>query len=119
MNEPHPLADGAEVYSNATCLGIVPSVGSVSTETLPIWDSYSIWTICAWQLFEKKVERRNRKYPRHIKLGIALSRRQILTKGSLRYRLPVSRDSALAIAGEITGTGGSPQPEGFSVLGTM
>ncbi len=44
---------------------------------------------------------------------------QISVRGSLRYRLPVSRDSALTMAGEITGMGGSPQPEGFSLLGTM
>ncbi len=50
--------------------------------------------------------------------GRALST-QVSVRGSLRYRLPVSRDSALTMAGEITGTGGSPHPEGFSLLGTM
>jgi hypothetical protein len=33
-------------------------------------------------------------------------------------RLPVSLAKALTTGGEITGTGGSPQPEGLSVLGT-
>jgi hypothetical protein len=33
--------------------------------------------------------------------------------------LPVNFESALTTAGEITGTGGSPQPVGASVLGTM
>jgi hypothetical protein len=42
-----------------------------------------------------------------------------VSKGKVRYRLSVSRDSALATAGEITGTGGSPHPDGFSVLETM
>src|SRR2546427_2913577 len=39
--------------------------------------------------------------------------------GKVRYRLPVNRDRALTTAGEITGTGGSPHPDGFSVLGTI
>lgn len=39
--------------------------------------------------------------------------------GRLRYRFPVSLAKALATAGEITGTGGSPHPVGASVLGTM
>ena len=42
-----------------------------------------------------------------------------VTNGRVRYRVPVSRDRALATAGEITGTGGSPHPDGFSVLGTI
>ena len=41
------------------------------------------------------------------------------TIGSDRYRFPVKRNRALATAGAMTGTGGSPQPVGASVLGTM
>jgi hypothetical protein len=40
---------------------------------------------------------------------------QMLPRGTL----PVSRYSALTVAGEIAGTGGSPQPDGFSELTTM
>ena len=42
-----------------------------------------------------------------------------VVSGKLRYRFPVSLASALTTAGEMTGTGGSPQPVGASVLGTM
>ena len=39
--------------------------------------------------------------------------------GSARSRLPVAAASALATAGAITGTPGSPTPDGLSVDGTM
>ena len=39
--------------------------------------------------------------------------------GSSRRRWPVSANTALATAGAIGGTPGSPTPPGFSVLGTM
>src|SRR5437867_2417723 len=39
------------------------------------------------------------------------------TIGSDRYRFPVKRNRALATAGAMTGTGGSPQPVGASVPG--
>ena len=42
-----------------------------------------------------------------------------LSNGRLRYRLPVKRNNAFTTAGEMTGTGGSPHPEGVPVLGTM
>jgi hypothetical protein len=38
--------------------------------------------------------------------------------GSLRKRLPVKAATALAMAGAIGGTGGSPTPVGASALGT-
>ena len=40
------------------------------------------------------------------------------SNGSLRNRLPVSAATALAIAGAIAGTPGSPRPVGGSTLGT-
>ena len=48
----------------------------------------------------------------------------LLLLAALRPLLPLARAQALAVvlfatAGEITGTGGSPHPVGFSVLGTM
>ena len=54
-----------------------------------------------------------------LKKSLVGSRFQIVTSGKLRYRLPVSCASAFTTAGEITGTGGSPHPDGLSVLGTM
>ena len=44
---------------------------------------------------------------------------QASESGRLRMRLPVAAASALATAGAIGGTPGSPTPVGFSVDGTM
>jgi hypothetical protein len=42
----------------------------------------------------------------------------MVSSGKVRYRFPVNLASALTTAGEITGTEGSPQPVGGSLLGT-
>ena len=46
-------------------------------------------------------------------------RRSLRLNGSTRTRLPVAAATALATAGPIGGTPGSPTPVGFSVDGTM